>query len=94
MDREKLEELASQVMTIFQLIMILDRDMLAESEKTFENDMYQYEALGIVNGHNYFAILDDKKARLERLRALIHLINTLEETNENIDRKGTHSILK
>jgi protein-tyrosine phosphatase len=81
---DKDTELASNLNSLFEILSILDLERLKTFKLDFENNLSQYEAIGIIDGHDYFKKLGNMKARYERLKAIINLIETFYSTQEDI----------
>jgi len=77
-------ELAEQLKLLFGFISTLNVDRLKEFKQELENQVSNYEAIGILDGHNYFRKLDDMQARHKRIISLINLIDIFKETQNKI----------
>ncbi len=63
-----------------------DLEFLKESLEILERDQSAYEAIGIMDGNQYFPKLKDKTARIERLEALINFVEVSQKTENDILR--------
>ena len=67
-------ELGEQIKNLLMFVGMMDLERLKEFRKEFEGQIGMYEAIGIVDGHDYFKKLRTMKARLKRLDAIINFI--------------------
>ena len=77
-------ELTSNLNSLFEILSILDLERLKEFKKDFEDNLSQYEALRIIDGHDYFKKVDDMKAKHQRLKAIINLIEIFHSTQNMV----------
>jgi len=84
MEEERVNELAEQMKILFGFLSIIKINSLREYEVILNSQIGNYEAIGILDGHNYFKKVDDMRARYERLKALINLIDTFHNTQSKI----------
>jgi hypothetical protein len=73
-------ELAEQIITLSTLAISMNIDRLKEFQEDYKNEISQYEAIGIIDGHEYFNKLNKMQARYKRLVALISFITVSIET--------------
>lgn len=69
---------------LFIFISKIDVDSLREYEAILNKKVGNYEAIGIIDGLDYYKKIDDMKARYERLKSLINLIDTFNDTQNKI----------
>lgn len=79
--------LSEQIQNLSMLASMMDVERLKEFQKDFKDIIGQYEAIGIVDGHNYFIKLADMQARYKRLKTLIDFIDVSFETQKDIINK-------
>lgn len=84
MIKEEDIKLAEQMNVLFSVIKALNHERLKEFEKELRDQLGNYEAIGIIDGHNYFKKVDDMRARHDRIISLINLIDTFNNTQNNI----------
>ncbi len=84
MEKEKAYLLAEQMEALFIFISKIDVDSLREYEAILNKEVGNYEAIGIIDGLDYYKKIDDMKARYERLKSLINLIDTFNDTQNKI----------
>ena len=80
------EIIAYGIQSIIRHAASLPLDDLDFFLKELEEEIKVYEAIGIVDGHNYFRELEDRKARLKRFKALRKFVTVLHETNSKIKK--------
>jgi hypothetical protein len=73
-------ELGNIIQNFAMLASMMDLTRLKEFREEFQNQISNYEAIGIVDGHFYFIHLQTIKARFQRLDALINFIEVSKET--------------
>jgi oligoribonuclease NrnB/cAMP/cGMP phosphodiesterase (DHH superfamily) len=84
MYKEEDIKLAEQMNVLFSVIKALNHERLKEFEKELKDQLGQYEAIGIIDGHSYFKKVDDMRARHDRVVSLIKLIDTFNNTQSKI----------
>jgi hypothetical protein len=86
---EEIEEIKNTIILMFSIVykLSLNIDFLNNELEKMKGALSSYEAIGILDRNPlYFKNVEDKKARVKRLKSLIDLINTLIETNDKIIR--------
>ncbi len=81
------EAIADVVLQIFQLcgMLSLNLPFLKQTHDVLEKNLSGYEALGIIEGNVYFDKCKRNRAELDRMDALINLVEVLMETNSFVD---------
>jgi hypothetical protein len=82
-----IEKLKQNITELFQIAsrMIFDIAFLKDELKKMQDNLSNYEAIGILDGNPlYFEKLEDKRARVERLKAIVNFIDILIKTDDKI----------
>ena len=75
-------EIGEQIKNLSAFAGMMDLKRLKEFRELFESEIGTYEAIGIVDGHDYSKKLETMKARFARLDALINFIEVSIDTEK------------
>ena len=81
------KNLLSSIALTGSIALSLDLQALDDAAARLRADVSRYEAIGILDGAWFIPRLDDKRARLERLEALVNLVRVAYETAPRILRE-------
>lgn len=88
-EKEAIITTASQIETLFRFTNSMDIDLLKGAKANLADSISSYEAIGILDGSNYFTKLEKYRAKLSRLDILIKFIEILRETNKVLTKESS-----
>jgi hypothetical protein len=82
------ELLGNQVQLLLTIVGAINLEVAIKDLADLTHELRVYEAVGIMDGNpTYFNRLEQKRARVERLQAIIRLVDVAHKTNKHFDKE-------